>query len=97
MIVLSQGEEEKVEEEELAGPLYELNDKNFAGFTETGNHFIKFYAPWCGHCKRLAPIWEDLAKEFDEDDSPATISKVCKFYTKANIVTIIFYTVDHTV
>ncbi|XP_076082915.1 thioredoxin domain-containing protein 5-like [Mytilus galloprovincialis] len=73
---LGKGEEEKEEEEELAGPLYELNDKNFAGFTETGNHFIKFYAPWCGHCKRLAPIWEDLAKEFDEDDSPATISKV---------------------
>jgi thioredoxin domain-containing protein 5 len=51
----------------------ELNQKSFDAEVGGNNAvFIKFFAPWCGHCKRLAPTWEDLAKKYTK----ATIAKV---------------------
>jgi len=45
----------------------ELNDDNFEHDTQaatgatTGDWLIEFYAPWCGFCSQLAPVWEEVA------------------------------------
>ena len=43
----------------------ELTTDNFAEMTAGKTVFLKFYAPWCGHCKAMAGDWAKLEKDFE--------------------------------
>jgi len=46
----------------------ELTEKNFDNlvFNSGKAGFVKFFAPWCGHCKKMKPDWDRLGEEFED-------------------------------
>ena len=62
---------------EVEGNVLVLTDANYEdALKENPFIFIKFYAPWCGHCKRLAPDWEKAATALKERGSSVRIAKM---------------------
>uniref|UniRef100_A0A0C9RNX6 Txndc5_0 protein n=1 Tax=Fopius arisanus TaxID=64838 RepID=A0A0C9RNX6_9HYME len=55
--------------------LVELTEDTFNKHVSSGSHFVKFYAPWCGHCQKLAPTWDELAQS-NSHHTLVSISKV---------------------
>jgi protein disulfide-isomerase A6 len=50
-------------EDEDPGDVVVLDDENFDSTVMNSDDIwlIEFYAPWCGHCKTLAPKWKKVA------------------------------------
>ncbi len=82
----------------MANIVLEINDESFDSNVLKADFpvFVVFWAPWCGPCKAIGPIVEELAESFGDkikftkfnvDDNPITPGK----YEIKAIPTLIFF------
>lgn len=56
----------------------ELNSSNYNEVVSSGVVLVDYWAPWCGPCRMLAPVIDELAAEY------AGKAKICKVNTEDN-------------
>ena len=73
-----------------------ITDSNFKTKTDAGLTLTDFWATWCGPCKMIAPVLEELAADYegkadilklDVDENPSTAAK----YEVMSIPTLIVF------
>ena len=47
---------------------FETNSLDIEDQVKSGKKLVLFYADWCGHCKKIKPIWDETAKEVNTDE-----------------------------
>lgn len=75
-------------------------DKTFKDDVESfsGVVLVDFFAEWCGPCKMLSPIIEELTKDYEKDDTVKVLkvnidenAETAKKYNVVSIPTLIIF------
>jgi thioredoxin 1 len=74
----------------------ELNEENYDSFVSSGLVLVDIWAPWCGPCKMISPIIDEISSNYVDKikvgkcDADANRDKVMEIGVR-NIPTIFFY------
>mmetsp|Transcript_16735 Transcript_16735/g.34491 ORF Transcript_16735/g.34491 Transcript_16735/m.34491 type:complete len:219 (+) Transcript_16735:53-709(+) len=61
----------------LPASAIDLTPANFDEVTAGKVVFIKMFAPWCGHCKKMKPDWDKLMDEYKDSETQLVADADC--------------------
>mmetsp|Transcript_70945 Transcript_70945/g.112124 ORF Transcript_70945/g.112124 Transcript_70945/m.112124 type:complete len:545 (+) Transcript_70945:40-1674(+) len=80
-------------------PVLEVTSKTFEDevIKASSDVLVEFYAPWCGHCKALAPEYKQVARHYSKDDQIKIVKVDATVHSHSSVdvksfPTLMFYT-----
>ncbi|KAM3959786.1 thioredoxin domain-containing protein 5 homolog [Aphomia sociella] len=98
MLLTENHDPEKFMKKKKALPVARISEETFETFFEKDLVFVNYFAPWCGYCMQLSPLWMKLGERFQNEsrvliaDVDCARSKpICETEKISDLPTLILY------